>query len=376
MTTTIGCDIVLLKDVNHLGGAQMKIKVGLLDKDTNYLKRMTIAFTSRFADKIEVYSFTKLDIAIEEVAERGIDVFLSSTEFKIDITTLPPKCGFAYLVDLQDVDMIDDIVTVSKFQKAELIYKKIVSIYSEQANNMSKNLMNANIHTKITYFTSASGGCGTTTIACAAAKRMAKYGRRVLYLNLEYISSTDVYFHGDGEGTMSDIIYSLKSKKSNIGLKIESCLRHDEYGVNFFAPCNIALDTCELNAENINTLIKEIQLSDNFDNVIIDGGFSFNKEMYNLLDFCNDCIFVSDGSLSSNIKFKNAYNCLQILDKQYGGNISEKIRLIYNRFSSHNSEMLDIEEIAVLGGIQRIEGAKPQELIAQIMEKTILDNLV
>ena len=37
----------------------MRIKVGLLDSDTNYLKRMTIAFTSRFADKVEVYSFAK-----------------------------------------------------------------------------------------------------------------------------------------------------------------------------------------------------------------------------------------------------------------------------------------------------------------------------
>ena len=56
----------------------MKIKVGLLDQDTNYLKRMTIALTSRFADKVEVYSFTMPDVAIEEANDRKLDVFYSA----------------------------------------------------------------------------------------------------------------------------------------------------------------------------------------------------------------------------------------------------------------------------------------------------------
>lgn len=178
----------------------MKIKVGLLDQDTNYLKRMTIAFTSRFADKVEVYSFTMPDVAIEEANDRKLDVFLFSREYDIDVSKLPDRCGYAYLVDAQNVEMIDDIMTVSKYQKAELIYKKILSIYSERANNTSKSIANEDIHTKIVYFTSVSGGCGTSTVAGAAAKRFAKYGKRVLYLNLEYISSTEVYFQGEGEG--------------------------------------------------------------------------------------------------------------------------------------------------------------------------------
>ncbi len=354
----------------------MRIKVGLLDSDANYLKRMTIAFTSRFADKVQVYSFTKPEIAIEEANDRKLDVFLFSTNYQIDTSKLPEKCGYAYLVDAQNVEMMDGIMTVSKFQKAELIYKKILNIYLERANSISKSFLNENVHTKIIYFTSVSGGCGTSTVAAAAAKRLAKYGRRVLYLNLEYISSTEVYFQGEGEGTMSDIIYALKSKKSNLGLKMESCMRHDEFGVSFFAPSDVALDTCELNVENINSLIKEIQLSDNFDNVIIDGGFSFSKDMYSMMDGFNECIFVSDGSPSSNIKFQKAYKCIEILDGQYGGNLMKKIRVIYNRFSSRSSEKIEDDDLTVLGGINRIEGAKPKELVEQIMENTFLDEIV
>ena len=354
----------------------MKIKVGLLDQDTNYLKRMTIAFTSRFADKVEVYSFTMPDVAIEEANDRKLDVFLFSKEYDIDVSKLPDRCGYAYLVDAQNVEMIDDIMTVSKYQKAELVYKKILSIYSERANNTSKSIMNEDIHTKIVYFTSVSGGCGTSTVAGAAAKRFAKYGKRVLYLNLEYISSTEVYFQGEGEGTMSNIIYALKSQKSNMGLKIESCLRHDEYGVNFFASSDLALDACELSVENIRQLIKEIQLGDSFDYIIVDGSFSFNKDIYMMIDSFSECIFVSDGSPASNVKFRNAYKCMEILDRQYGGRMLDKIKLIYNRFSSRNSEQIDNDALTVVGGINRIEGAKPKELMEQIMEYTFLDDIM
>lgn len=36
----------------------MKIKVALLDKDKEYLDRLTGVFNTKYADKLEVYSFT------------------------------------------------------------------------------------------------------------------------------------------------------------------------------------------------------------------------------------------------------------------------------------------------------------------------------
>lgn len=54
----------------------------------------------------------------------------------------------------------------------------------------------------------------------------------------------------------------------------------------------------------------------------------------------------------------------------------DKIKLIYNRFSSRNSEQLDNDTLTVVGGINRIEGAKPKELMEQIMEYTFLDDIM
>lgn len=95
-----------------------------------------------------------------------------------------------------------------------------------------------------------------------------------------------------------------------------------------------------------------------------------------MIDSFSECIFVSDGSSSSNAKFRNAYKCMEILDRQYGGSMLDKIKLIYNRFSSRNSEQLDNDTLTVVGGINRIEGAKPKELMEQIMEYTFLDDIM
>ena len=36
----------------------MKIKLALLDSDQNYLNRIVTAFNIKYADKLEIYSFT------------------------------------------------------------------------------------------------------------------------------------------------------------------------------------------------------------------------------------------------------------------------------------------------------------------------------
>lgn len=43
----------------------MKIKLAILENDVNYLNRIVVAFNTRYADKLEIYSFTKYDAAIE-----------------------------------------------------------------------------------------------------------------------------------------------------------------------------------------------------------------------------------------------------------------------------------------------------------------------
>ena len=92
-------------------------------------------------------------------------------------------------------------------------------------------------------FSSPSGGVGTSSMAAACAVHYAMQGKKVLYLNLEKFGSADVFFSGEGQFDMSDIIYTLKSKKTNLALKLESCVKQDISGVYFYSQSKRAFVT-------------------------------------------------------------------------------------------------------------------------------------
>lgn len=109
----------------------MKIKLALLDSDQNYLNRIVTAFNIKYADKLEIYSFTKLESAMAALEPSRIDVLVASDTFVVESSALPKRCQLAYFVESADVDSVNDQRAICKFQKADLIYRQILSIYSE-----------------------------------------------------------------------------------------------------------------------------------------------------------------------------------------------------------------------------------------------------
>ena len=77
----------------------MKIKLALLDSDQNYLNRIVTAFNIKYADKLEIYSFTKLESAMAALEPSRIDVLVASDTFVVESSALPKRCQLAYFVD-------------------------------------------------------------------------------------------------------------------------------------------------------------------------------------------------------------------------------------------------------------------------------------
>lgn len=101
----------------------MKIKLALLDSDQNYLNRIVTAFNIKYADKLEIYSFTKLESAMAALEPSRIDVLVASDTFVVESSALPKRCQLAYFVESADVDSVNDQRAICKFQKADLIYR-------------------------------------------------------------------------------------------------------------------------------------------------------------------------------------------------------------------------------------------------------------
>ena len=291
----------------------MKIKLAILEKDVSYLNRIVAAFSTKYADKFEIYSFTDPSVALSSLDDAKIDVLVANDAFEIDIASLPKRCGFAYFVDSADINMENDQRAICKYQKADLIYKQILSVYSEKAGSISGLKLDEE-STKIIFFNSVSGGTGASSMAAATALRFAAKNKKTLYLNIEKFGSADTFFSGEGQFDMSDIIFALKSKKANLPLKLESCVKQDSKGVYFYSQTQIALDMLELGCDEVIRLISELKLTGGYDYIIVDSDFGLDKDSLKIYRLAHSIVWVGDGSEASNNKIFRAYNALNTLE--------------------------------------------------------------
>ena len=341
----------------------MKIKLAILENDQSYLNRIVVAFSTKYSDKFQIYSFTNPEMAFSVLESEKIDVLIASDSFDVDVSLLPKRCAFAYFVDAKDVDTHNDQTAISKFQKADMIYKQILSLYSENAGNANGLRMHDN-GCEIIAFTSPSGGVGTSTMAAACARHFAAKGKRTMYLSFEPFGSSDVFFSGEGQFNMSDIIFALKSKKANLTMKLESCVKQDASGVFFFSQTNVALDMLELKTEEKIRLIEEIKITDSYDCIVVDIGFGLSKDFTDIYKLAHGIVFVGDGSECSNMKIFRAFNALRTMEEGAEETIANRIVLLYNKFSNKTSKALTDVDIRNIGGAPRYEHAT----IAQVLE--------
>ena len=353
----------------------MRIRLAILENDAVYLNRIVSIFNVRYADKLEIYSFTDRDAAIQSLRSTKIDVFLANEVFEVDETEMPSNCGFAYLVDSVDIKTLKDVVAIKKKKKAELIYRQILGIFSEKVAAVTGVDQNDEAGCKVMAFLSAGGGTGSSAVAAACAMNFAQKGKNVLYLNLERFGSADVFFNADGSSNLGDVIYAIKSKKGNLPMKLESSVKHDPSGVFFFSSTRMVLDIAELNPGEIQQIIGVLRMAGAYDYVILDLDFSMDKKFLTVLEECNNIVFVADGSEVSNVKLERVIESLGVLEQQSDMKLLMRCGVLYNRFSSQTSRKANVAGLKEYGGINRYEGCGIQKLLQQLKCQPVFDAL-
>jgi cellulose biosynthesis protein BcsQ len=271
--------------------------------------------------------------------------------------------------------MVKNQRAICKFQKADLIYKQILSVYSEKASSITGFKMNSD-EGKVVLFCSPSGGVGTSTAAAACAMHMASTGKKTLYLNLEKYGSADLFFHGEGQFDMSDLIFALKSKKANLHLKLESCIKQDASGVYFYSQPKLALDMMELSMEEILRLLSEIQLMGEYAYIVIDADFSLTKDAMTLYRKAQDIVMVGDGSELSNSKIIRAYEALTIMEQNADAPLMNRMSFLYNKASSKTGQSVNIQGLRELGGAPKYERATTAQILAQLAPMELFNKIL
>lgn len=352
----------------------MKIKVAVLDYDTEFMSRLARIFQQKYADKISLSLFSNEDTLYLSFESGHADIVLFAESIKIKPEKIPEGMTAGYFSSIPDVEEIGGIPAICKFQKVEMIYKMLLSLYAENLSDVK--LKKNKVEMRAVLFTSVQGGSGTSTAAAAYALKRAADKKKVFYLNLEKFGTADMYFQGDGKQSFSDVIYFLKSRKGNLLMKLESAVQTDPSGVDFFGACRNAYDMFELSDQEIGLLIQEILQSPKYEEIVMDLSGEMTDHMLMIMrDYADRIIYVADGSAEGNRKFEGFCEAAKVMEQRQGFEILQKTSLLYSRYSSKDSVWLEKAAVPVVGGIHRFEGAGGRKLAEKISRMDVLGRI-
>ncbi len=356
----------------------MKINVAIVDGDSKYLNRLTFILLEKYKNNLSVFLYTDIEQLILELDKNKINVILVNEKYDIESIKQSKKYVIAYLSDNSGISTIKDLKVICKYQNVEDIYKNILTMYSEICNDNVKLKYNNETNSKVISVVSSNGGSGSSTVAVAFSRYLVNKKLKVLYLNLENFSDLNMYFHQEKSMSLSDVIYSLKLKKGNLQLKLESSVKRDDSGVYYFDSPQNAIDLVELTESEIEKLISETQKMNIYDYIVIDSDLFLSKKNIKPLFMSDKIIIVSDDTNVGKIKLNRVINTFEILDSQDNTTYLEKINIIHNKSNHINSNnfAFDDKYNKCIGKINFLHNTDDTQVVNIISKMNLFDKLL
>jgi MinD-like ATPase involved in chromosome partitioning or flagellar assembly len=290
----------------------MRIRVGFVIADKIYVERLVSSLNRSFSDKLEIYSYTDVKVANESIERQRLDLVIVDESLQVNEYR---NCGMAYFVNSSDIDKLEGKKAICKFQKVELIYKDILELYSEYSSRVTKRKRSGELAEVIT-FTSPASGSGVTSIAAAFAINCSLNNKSALYLNMENIPSTDIVFEGEGKYTLTDVVYAVKSRRTNLSLKLESYAITDPVNVDYFSMPKNPMDIHEMNEEDVELLISELKAMGLYDFIVVDAGFNINNAFKRLIECSDKTVLVVNDDERSAHKIDKMNDLMKVFVKE------------------------------------------------------------
>lgn len=307
-----------------------RINMVILDNDKMFLNQLSRYILDK-TDKFTISSFSDIEKFKDYSGYSKIDLLLFSENFLLDIdmgmktTKILMAEGFS--------KESEDYYIINKYQKAENFLKNVLMIYAEDTGNNSAILSSGKASNLIGFY-SPVGGSGKTTLAVALAKTLADSGAKVLYLNLERISSLAGIFNDQSDKSFSDILLAAKGNE-NIQLKIlANTLQNNTSKIYYINPPESASEYSEMTDEEMMKIINELKNMSEFDYVIIDFLGEFNKRVTDILNICKKIIFTTVPGELARQKVQLFIKEMKILG--FEKSILKKTTFVTNRV--HNGE--------------------------------------
>ena len=208
-----------------------QISLALADADTLYIEKLSTYFHKHISH-LNLELFTEPE-AFKSWMEKGqgVDLIVLSAQFYKDLGETSFKGNILLLRDCAGSFLPESIKSINKYIPAETIMKEMLSLCAEEIPGYMHEQHGSGKIVTVLY---ADGSDVLNPLAQAIPYYKASQGEKVIYLNLDEFSNTDVFFSGNNDRGLSELLYYIKSKKDNLYLKAEACFSTDSTtGISF-----------------------------------------------------------------------------------------------------------------------------------------------
>lgn len=308
------------------------IKILIADKDKEYSKSLADYLRADLHPCSEVATCSEealLDRCF--TADIGnIDIVLLDEHFAVEPEKIP-KTGLIIKMSRHKAEFHERTGIISKYQCGDEIANQIMRLFA--ANNTGKELIYRKPEkSKIIAVSSASGGVGKTAVALSLSIQTAWEGKNVFYLNLENISTTDLFLEGIQDKSLSELLYSFKqSKNTNHSAKIEAVKCMDlNYRINYFKRPYSLLDIKENLSEEMAALLTQLASCGQYKRIFVDLSSGIDLNTLAILEHSDEILLICTQDAVSELKTRILLDELAMLEKSRSLKILDKIHIVMN----------------------------------------------
>ncbi|MFZ5353241.1 MAG: AAA family ATPase [Bacillota bacterium] len=321
-----------------------KMSIIVADVDKNYINAFAEFINADYEYKFNSVFFTEYDKLLDYLdrREKSPEVLLLEESLLSDEIF---KYGINTVLVLSDHNSISEdkkLRYINKYRSGEDIVSDLLEAYSNHGDRRSHTI-GSEKKVKLIAVYSPTGGSGKTSIAVGLSMISADSRYKTLYLNLEYIQSTQAFFDCSKSRTITELCYYIKEQDPKLQNKLAGMRTVDSSsGVHFIGAAGSAFDMLEVSTEEITQLIFAISQSDDYDFIFVDLPSVIDLKTIEVLDVCNRIVLVHADDNISKQKQKLFKHALLSIGNEYHDRIIGKSLSIINK-SKANDRYEDAE---------------------------------
>lgn len=217
------------------------------------------------------------------------------------------------------LDYSNNRFALYKYSSGRSIASAAFDIYSHLSGHSTLKLKNGDM--RIIGFASFSGGAGCTTIAMAAGRELCRFrNRKVLYLSMEDVESTEEYLQDtNGAKTIGEYLYRLLGKRAGLPGRSKEIpfpdgfLIKDMFGLEGFRPSGARNPLRELSEDEMDMFLGAMTGCGRFDTILIDFGSCLTEAAMTAMKEAESICLISksDSQQSRRRNYLNQISCVE-----------------------------------------------------------------